>query len=109
MFNFTLFLPNISIEMPNAYVENIMINVNVFDIVNVKGSYSYNAASDYDYYGYKELSFDIMFGEGEDSEGNIHNLPENVLDKIAEEHGEMIEDMIWDKLDELKEENAYYE
>ena len=109
MFNFTLLLPNISIELPNAYVEDIMINVNVFDIVDVKGSYSYRAASDYDYYGYKELSFRTMFGEGEDSEGNIHALPENVLDNIAEEHGELIEDMIWGKLDGLKEENAYYE
>ena len=49
-----------------------------------------------------------MFGEGEDSEGNDHSLPENVLDKIAEEHGEMIEDMIWEKLDELKRDDDYY-
>ena len=108
MFNFTLLLPNISIELPNAYVEDIMINVNVFDIVDVKGSYSYNAPSDYDYYGYKELSFRTMFGEGEDSEGNIHALPENVLDSIADEHGELIEGMIWDKLDELKRDDDYY-
>lgn len=108
MFNFTLFLPNISIEMPNVYLEDIMVNVNVFDIVDIKGSYSYNSASDYDYYGYSELSFSIMFGEGEDSEGNIHTLPKNVLDDIAEEHGELIEDVLWEKLDELKRDNDYY-
>lgn len=72
MFNFTLFLPNISIEMPNVYLQDIMINVNVFDIVDVKGSYSYNAASDHDCAGYSELGFRIMFGEGEvyDSDKN---------------------------------------
>ena len=99
MRNFTIWLNDVKLTIHPA-IDNVMLNCNVFDIVDVPGSYSYNASSDYDYYGYRELSFDIMFAEAEDYDGNIHSLNEEAIDAIIEKYSEEIEDKLWDKLDE---------
>ena len=99
MRNFTIWLNDVDLTIPPA-IHNVMLNCNVFDIVDVPGSYSYNASSDYDYYGYRELSFDVMFAEVEDYDGDIHSLNEETIDAIVEKYGEDIEQKLWDKLDE---------
>ena len=99
MRNITVWINNIELTIPPA-IHNIMLNCNVFDIVDVPGSYSYNASSDWDYEGYRELSYDVMFAEAEDYDGNIHSLDEEAIDAIVEKYSEEIEDKLWDKLDE---------
>ena len=41
------------------YDEDVILMVEVVDYTAVKGSYSYNAPSDVDYYGYEEIDFNV--------------------------------------------------
>lgn len=45
-------------------IQGIPCQIDVTDCTVVKGSYSYNAPSDWDYYGYTEFEFDVYDRKG---------------------------------------------
>lgn len=45
-------------------IAGIPCTVNVTRCVRVKGSFSYHAASDWDYYGYSEVEYDVCDRRG---------------------------------------------
>jgi hypothetical protein len=56
---------------PNHYIATVEFTlggipcqIGVIDYTCVKGSYSYHAASDWDYHGYTDLEYDILDRKG---------------------------------------------
>ena len=45
-------------------IQGIPCQIHVTDCTVVKGSYSYHAASDWDYYGYTEFDFEVYDRKG---------------------------------------------
>lgn len=48
----------------DTHIQGIPCQIKVTHQANVKGSYSYNAASDWDYHGYTELEYDVLDRRG---------------------------------------------
>ncbi len=74
--------------------EDLYVSIRVTDYTSVKGSFSRNAESDDDYYGYRELDWEIMpsrSGYGEE----FHGLTRKQADEIAEKYeGQIIDQII---------------
>ena len=61
-------------------------------ITVVKGSYSYNAPSDMDYYGYKEIEFDVLDRRGRYAPWLERKLTDRDRDRIDNEIMEYVGD-----------------
>lgn len=63
--------------------------IRVTHFVHVKGSYSYNAPSDIDYYGFTELEYDIC-----DRRGRLADWLERKVDGIRGERARLEEEIL---------------
>ena len=75
------------------------LQVEITYIADVKGDSS-TWDSDWDYYGYRELEFEVVSGLVYDENGdNPQDLGRNGCAAVAEQYAEDIEQKLWDQLD----------
>ena len=59
--------------------------------------------SDWDYYGYREMEFEVISGSVFDEDGNETELGRNGCAGVAEQYAEDIEDRLWTLIEEKRE------
>lgn len=59
--------------------------------------------SDYDFYGYRELEFEVVSGVVTDEDGTETDLGRNGCAALAEQYAELIERLLWQEIDEEAE------
>lgn len=69
-------------------VAGIPCLIGVIDYECVKGSYSYHAASDWDYHGYTECSFDVLDSRGRKAAWLERKLTDKITREIEQEIAE---------------------
>jgi len=69
-------------------VAGIPCIIGVSHYESVKGSYSYHAASDMDYYGYNECEFDVLDRRGRKAPWLERKLTDKDTSRIEQEVGE---------------------
>jgi hypothetical protein len=67
-----------------------IIGVTYFN--SVRGSYSYHAASDLDYYGYTECDFDVLDRRGRPAAWLERKMDDNMRSRIEQEIAEYFND-----------------
>ena len=67
-----------------TYVAGIPCIVGVVDYHRERGSYSYNAASDLDYYGYTEAAWEVLDRRGRKAEWLARKLTNDDVSRIEE-------------------------
>ena len=77
--------------------------VKVHSVTDVKPNHS-TWDNDWDYYGYSEIEFEVIAGTETDDDGNETEMTKDQLADVQEEHGELIEEKLWE---ELREEQDY--
>lgn len=60
-------------------------------------------ASDWDYYGYREMEFEVISGSSFDEDGNETELGRNGCAAVAEQYAEDIEDRLWSLIDKKRD------
>lgn len=73
-----------------------IVEVVVTSCVDVKPNYSTWDSAD-DYYGYRELEFDVLSVTNEEEE---RELSDQERDAFANEHADAIEDLIWSQIED---------
>lgn len=94
--NFSVWLNNVRLLDFPANVD-VLINLSVTKCTDTPGMLKYDAMSDVDYYGEKELAFDIFFGEVETDE-DVFTLGEEQLQEVKESYKDQIDMILWDKI-----------
>lgn len=84
----------------NEELCSVIITINDVEYEHVAGSYSYNAASDMDYYGWEEFSFEIKSIEVEKQNGStFYTNSKNVINElITQEMYASIYDWLLDQM-----------
>lgn len=85
--------------------EHTRFSVEVTDDYNVKGSFDPNAASDLEFFGYRETHWNIISAVGKDSLGWWPMLDAEV-EIMVNRHEDKITLIVQDALDELEADNA---
>lgn len=78
-------------------IEQYTLEVEITSCVDVPGDSS-TWASDWDYYGYREMEFEVVSGVEYDEDGNETDLGRNDCAAVAEQYAEEIEDALWNQL-----------
>lgn len=78
--------------MFNSYVSGIPCQINVTNYTKVKGSYSFNAPSDWDYYGYSEFEFEVFDRKGYRAKWLERKLTEGDNARLEEEYDKLMAD-----------------
>lgn len=78
-------------------IEQYTLEVEITSLTNVKGDSS-TWASDWDYYGYQEMEFEVVSGVSEDEDGNETDLGSSDCAAVARQYAEAIEEKLWDQL-----------
>ena len=66
--------------------------------------------SDWDYYGYQEMEFEVVSGLVYDEDGeNPQDLGRNGCAAVAEQYAEEIEQKLWDQLEDEREDERDWE
>lgn len=88
----------------NVSLDGYDLVVKVHSFTDVKPNHS-TWDSDWDYYGYSEIEFEVIAGTETDEDGNETEITKGQLADVQEEHSELIEEKLWAKL----ERNADYD
>mgnify|MGYP001097107250 CR=1 FL=1 len=83
-------------------VKSIPCKIRVDDYYKVKGSYSYNAPSDFDYRGYEEINYTVL-----DRKGYEAPWLEKKIDELEDERIKIMISDYYDMKEELN--NGYYD
>lgn len=77
---------------------DVYVKCNVTDVTDVKGSYSYDAASDLDYYGYREIEYTVedVHVINEDD----YKLSVDEIEAFVDKYEDKIEELLWDELED---------
>lgn len=67
-------------------IQGIPCQIDVTDCTVVKGSYSYNAPSDWDYYGYTEFDFEVYDRKGYPAAWLERKMTDDDRGRIQEEY-----------------------
>ena len=78
-------------------IEQYTLEVEITSCVDVPGDSS-TWDSDWDYYGYREMEFEVVSGVEYDEDGNETELGRNGCAAVAEQYAEEIEEKLWDQL-----------
>lgn len=78
-------------------IEQYTLEVEITSLTVVKGNSS-TWDSDWDYYGYREMEFEVVSGIAEDEDGNETDLGRNGCAAVAEQYAEEIEQKLWEEL-----------
>lgn len=80
------------------------LTVEVHSVTDVKGDPS-TWDSDWDYYGYREIEFDVVSGGSTDEGGNETELTKEQLAKIQNKYCDIIEQKLWDYFEGMNDED----
>lgn len=83
-------------------LDEYTLQVEITDLTDIKPDPTSWASPD-DYYGCRELEFSVISGEVFDEDGNATDLGRNGCAAVAEKHAELIEELLWQIIDGLKE------
>ena len=78
-------------------IDQYTLEVEITSCVAVPGDSS-TWDSDWDYYGYREMEFEVVGGVSEDEDGNETDLDRNDCAAVAEQYAEEIEYALWNQL-----------
>lgn len=78
-------------------IEQYELEVEITSLTVVKGNSS-TWDSDLDYYGYREMEFEVVAGTEFDEDGNDTPLGRNGCAEVAERYAEAIEEKLWNQL-----------
>ena len=87
----------------NVSLDGYDLVVKVHSVADVKPNHS-TWDSDWDYYGYREIDFELIAGTETDEDGNETEMTKDQLADVQEEQGELIEEKLWE---ELREDQDY--
>ena len=96
MNNYSVWLNNIRLLDFDTNVD-VLINLSLIKCIDTPGMLKYDAMSDVDYYGEKELDYDLYFGEVETDE-DVFTMTECQLDEVKESYKDQIDTILWDKI-----------
>lgn len=83
-------------------IEQYELEVEITSCVSVAPNHS-TWDSDLDYYGYREMEFEVVSGLVEDEDGNQADLGRNGCAAVAEQYAEEIEQKLWDQLEDERD------
>ena len=83
-------------------IEQYTLEVEITSCVSVAPNPS-TWDSDWDYYGYREMEFEVISGSVFDEDGNETELGRNGCAGVAEQYAEDIEDRLWTLIEEKRE------
>jgi len=91
-------------------IEDYVLQCNITHCVSVKGNPNSWASPD-DYYGYREMEFEIVSGNTYDDDGNPADLGKTGCAAVAEKFSEEIEEQLWECVvsEEAAAAEDYYE
>ena len=78
-------------------IDQYTLEVEITSCVDVPGDSS-TWDSDWDYYGYREIEFEVVGGVIEDEDGNEIDLESSDCAAVAEQYAEVIEEKLWNQL-----------
>ncbi|MDH0157322.1 hypothetical protein [Stutzerimonas stutzeri] len=83
-------------------LDEYRLAVEVTHCLDVKPDYrSWDSADDY--YGYREMEFEVISGSVFDEDGNETELGRNGCAGVAEQYAEDIEDRLWTLIEKKRE------
>ncbi len=80
-------------------VEEYVLQCEITHSISVKGDPG-SWASPEDFYGYREMEFEIVSGNTYDTDGNPVDLGKNGCAAAAEQYAEEIEELLWEYLED---------
>lgn len=83
-------------------IKQYELEVEITSCVSVAPNHS-TWDSDWDYYGYREMEFEVVSGLVEDEDGNQTDLDRNGCAAVAEKYAEEIEQKLWDQLEDERD------
>jgi len=83
-------------------LDEYRLAVEVTHCLDVQPDYRSWGSSD-DYYGYREMEFEVISGSVFDEDGNETELGRNGCAGVAEQYAEDIEDRLWTLIEEKRE------
>lgn len=86
-------------------LDEYVLQVEITDLTDIKPDPA-SWASPEDYNGCRELEFSVVSGEIYDEDGNATDLGRNGCAAVAEQHAELIEELLWQIIDGQKESDA---
>ena len=83
---------------------DISLLARIQSVTKVKGSFSHDAPSDVDYYGYEELEMEVNEGHHFASHNEVWvALTKDQLDEVTEKYEDLIMKRLWDIVEEQAE------
>lgn len=83
-------------------LDEYRLAVEVTHCLDVKPDYRSWGSAD-DYYGYREMEFEVISGSVFDEDGNETELGRNGCAGVAEQYAEDIEDRLWTLIEKKRE------
>lgn len=83
-------------------LDEYRLAVEVTHCLDVKPDYRSWGSAD-DYYGYREMEFEVISGSVFDEDGNETELGRNGCAGVAEQYAEDIKDRLWTLIDKKRE------
>lgn len=83
---------------------DISLLVRIQSVTKVNGSFSHDAPSDADYYGYEELEMEVNEGHHFTSHNEVWvALTKDQLDEVTEKYEDLIMERLWEIVEEQAE------
>lgn len=79
-------------------LDEFVLQVEITDLTNTPADPTSWASPD-DFYGCRELEFSVVSGMVYDEDGNATDLGRNGCAAVAEQHAELIEELLWQIVD----------
>ncbi|WP_273648925.1 hypothetical protein [Pseudomonas aeruginosa] len=87
-------------------IEQYELKVKITHMEVVEGNSS-SWDSDWDYYGYREMEFEVVSGLVYDEDNNVEDLGANGCAALAEKYAEFIEEELWLKVDDERDDSDF--
>jgi len=89
-------------------IEQYELEIEITSCVSVAPNHNCRD-SDWDYYGYREMEFEVVSGVEYDEDGNETELGRNGCAAVAERYAEEIEQKLWDQLADEADDSRDYD
>ena len=92
---------------------DFILQIEVTDIVNTKGTFSLNASDPSEFYGEKYLEWEVIAGKWYEHPSHIeggyygcwHPLSKNEEDSLVDTYQNKIEELLWEAIDAAREDS----
>jgi len=83
-------------------IDEYLLQIEITDLTDIKADPA-SWDSPEDFYGCRELEFRVVSGEVYDEDGKASDLDAEGCAEVADQHAELIEDLLWQIVDGQKE------